>query len=127
MLVSWRRSGSMATVMPCALASGAMRRPKSTSCLNASSFGEAVRHPARAAAAEDDDLRAEPREPRERLPDVRHLLLAIDLRAGHLQRARAGTGSSPAPAVPTCLGSAPPPARSRRPRAPAISVVPSST
>ena len=51
-------------------------------------FRESVGHAPGAAAAEDDDLDAELRQSRERLPHVRHLRLGVDLRSGDLQRRR---------------------------------------
>ena len=74
MLVSWRRSGSITTVMPWpslrrdALAEG-------DELLERLVLREAVRHPARPAAAEAEDLDPQPRQPRERLRHVGHLLL----------------------------------------------------
>ena len=88
MFDSWRRSGSMAIVIPRFCASGAMRLPKSTSCAKASCLIESVRDAARATAAEHDDRRAEARQTAERLRHVRHLGVAIDHWSGHLQRAR---------------------------------------
>ena len=49
---------------------------------------KAVGHPARAAAAEDERLHADTRQAIERLADVGHLLFAIDIRSGHLERGR---------------------------------------
>jgi hypothetical protein len=87
MLVSSRRSGSTAIVMP----RGRFRRRAAAELhelLERLILREPVGDAARAAAAEHPDLRPEPRQARDRLADVRHLLLAIDVGTGDLQRRR---------------------------------------
>ena len=57
---------------------------------------KSLRHPSRTAAAEDDDVRADPLEACERLLHVRHLLIADRRQAPSPSASPAGTGSSPA-------------------------------
>ena len=88
MFDSWRRSGSIAIVMPARPRLGSDALAELDELRERLGLAEPVGHAARAAAAEHDDFRAEPREPAERLRHVGHLRVAIDRGPGHLERAR---------------------------------------
>ena len=70
MLVSCWRSGSMVMVMPLARLPAAIAAAEVDQLLERLVFREPVGHPPRAAAAKDDDLGAEFRQPR-RTPSSR--------------------------------------------------------